>query len=149
MGWVGDYVKTTVGMRAISLYYVEGYNDPKAPPVYGQSQGYQYDSCGAEVTGRSWCCDLFSFSADQDYSYNGTYVYDDQYHTSSAVHHGAWSFAGLNPVKYGWCCASTGPSAFWKDFSANFKSNTQRVTTWVSANVYADGTCRPSGGAND
>ena len=104
---------------------------------------WETDSCGAEVTAYSWCCELWTYGADQEYNYDGQYVTATNYDRTAEVHHPYWRFDGHNNPVRGSCCGGN-PYSVWVDFVGRFGGSYGSHTGKISADMYADGTCRPS-----
>jgi hypothetical protein len=105
---------------------------------------WETDSCGAEVTAYSWCCELWTYGADQEYNYDGQYVTATNYDRVAEIHHPYWSFNGHNNPARGSCCNGN-PYTEWVDFVGRFSGpGYGGHTAKISADMYADGTCRAS-----
>ncbi|HEY0069603.1 MAG TPA: hypothetical protein VGE04_06500 [Chloroflexia bacterium] len=135
-------------ITGISFFEIEGQN-VKEPPRYGSGSGWLTDSCSVELTGQSWCCDLFTYFIEQEYNFNGDNVDDTFVRRSASTHHYQWHFAGHGPDFRASCCAGNGQVEVAKRMEGQFYSTTQDVTAWGEFYLNSSGTCEISGGADE
>jgi hypothetical protein len=106
------------------------------------SYPWETDRCGAWVTASSWCCELWTYEANQEYNFDGQYVTATNYDRFVEVHHWNWGFDGHDDPVRGSCCGGNSYAA-WVDFVGHFSgSGYGSHSGKISADMYADGTCR-------